>query len=355
LKIRKSFAFIVLLLVFAFVTACGSGESDSSDSESSQSESNKLSIYTAFPEQEVITYIQEFEKETGIEVEFVRLSAGETLARLKAEKSNPQAAVWFGGPSDTFVAAVNDEIIDPYQPENINELPEQFLDLEEHWTPIYVGALGFATNQEWLEEKGIDAPKSWEDLLKSEFENEITMAHPSSSGTAYTVYATIVQLLDDEEAAIDYLRELDKNMRQYTKSGSAPAQQAGLGETGIGISFAHDILAPKHEGYPIELTFPEDGTGYEVGAVALIKNGPSDQSENAKKFIDWSISKEAQDLYTASDSFRLPINPESDIPEGATQLTDLEVIDYDAVWAGENRDRLLERFNKDVRGEEVAE
>ncbi|WP_210434321.1 ABC transporter substrate-binding protein [Virgibacillus sp. SK37] len=346
--ILLSFVFLVGMLL----TACGSEKLTSSEGESSKS--NKLPIYTAFPEQEAVTYIQEFEKETGIDVQFVRLSAGETLARLQAEKSNPQASVWYGGPSDTFVAAVNEGLIEAYQPEGIDQLPEQFLDKEEHWTPIYVGALGFATNQDWLKKEGLEAPKSWSDLLKPEFAGEVTMAHPSSSGTAYSIYATLVQLIGEDEA-IDYLKKLDKNIRQYTKSGSAPAQQTGLGETGVGISFAHDILAPKHEGYPIELTFPEDGTGYEVGAVALIKNAPADQLENAKKFIDWSITKAAQDIYSESESFRLPINPEAITPEGATKLTELEIIDYDAVWAGENRDRLLEKFNKEVRGQDAAE
>ena len=143
-------------------------------------------------------------------------------------------------------------------------------------------------------------------------------------------------------------------MRQYTKSGSAPAKQAGLGETGVGISFAHDILAPKHEGYPIELSFPTDGTGYEVGAVALIKNGPKDEVENAKKFIEWSISKEAQDLYAKSNSFRLPVHPDATVPDGAVSLSELEVIEYDAVWAGENRDRLLKRYEDEVVGQEAA-
>jgi iron(III) transport system substrate-binding protein len=343
---KKWYGFLSLLIIFSFSLAGCSGKTSSSDS-------NKLSIYTAFPEQEVIAYIEVFEEETGIDVKFVRLSAGETLARLQAEKGNPQASVWFGGPSDTFVAGVNSGLIEAYQPESVNNLPETFIDEKGYWTPIYVGALGFASNEEWLSKNGFEAPKSWNDLLKPDYQGEITMAHPASSGTAYTVYATLVQLLGEDEA-IDYLRKLDKNIRQYTKSGSAPAKQAGLGETGIGISFAHDILAPKHEGYPITLSFPEDGTGYEVGAVALIKNGPSDEVENAKKFIDWAISKSAQDLYSQTDSFRLPVHEEAAFPEGAVKLSELDVIDYDAVWAGENRNRLLERYNSEVRGVDAA-
>src|SRR5699024_5500035 len=82
--------------------------------------------------------------------------------------------------------------------------------------------------------------------------------------------------------------------------------------------------------------------------------GPEDEKENAKEFIDWAISKEAQDLYTQSESFRLPVNTEAEVPKGAVEIEDLETIDYDAVWAGDNRDELLDRFNKEVTSEDEA-
>lgn len=313
--------------------------------------SKNLTIYTAYPEQEAVVYIDEFKKATGIEAKFVRLSAGETLVRLQAEKGNPQASIWYGGPSDTFIAAAKEGLLEKYKPQNADKIPENFQDKDGYWSPVYVGALGFAVNSDWLKKSGIPAPESWDDLLKPEYKGNVTMAHPGSSGTSYTVLATLVQIMG-EDKAFNYFKKLNENIRQYTKSGSAPAKQAGLGETGVGISFAHDILAPKNEGYPLTLSFPKEGTGYEVGAVALIKNGPADEVENAKKFIDWAITKEAQDLYETSKSFRLPVNPDATVPEGATKLTDLKVINYDAVWAGENRDALVKKFESQVRGKE---
>jgi len=355
-KFKNMFMLMIVVLIGIVIAGC-SGASDEGSVEGSGgggSESDSLTIYTAFPEEEAINYINGFEEETGINVDFVRLSAGETLARLKAEESNTQAAIWYGGPSDRFVAAANEDLIEPYQPEGIDDIPEEFIDEDGNWSPIYVGALGFAVSQEWIEDNNIDAPTSWEDLLKDEYKGEISMAHPSASVTAYTVLASLVQLLGEDEA-FEYMKELDGNMRQYTKSGSAPAQNAGLGETGVGIAFSHDILAPMNEGYSIDLEFPNEGTGYEVGAVALVKNGPEDQEENAKAFIDWAVSKEGQDLYDESESFRLPVHPESSIPEGAVEITDIETIDYDAVQAGEDRDELLDRFDKEIRGEDAAE
>lgn len=344
--------FFTVIIVVVILSACNSNSEGSGNGN--ESGSNDLTVYSAFPEQEALYYLQEFEAETGINVNFVRLSAGQILARVQSEENNPQASVWYGGPSDTFIAAAQSDLLESYEPEGTDLLPEEFTDDEWNWSPVYVGALGFASNEDWLEREGIEAPTSWDDLLEPEFADNVSIAHPASSGTAYSVLATLVQLKGEEEA-FDYLQQLDNNIRQYTQSGSAPANNAGLGEVGTGIAFAHDILAPMQEGYPITLSFPEDGTGYEVGAVALINNGPEEERENAEKFIDWAVGKEAQDLFESSGNYRLPVNSEAAVPEGATPLEELDVIEYDAVWAGEERERLINRFDDEIRGEEAAE
>src|SRR5690606_19263118 len=131
---KKGVLFLVSLLMIVSVALAGCSSDDANGSGSSKSKT--VSVYTAFPEQEVAVYIEQFEKETGIDVKFVRLSAGETLARLQAEKENPQASVWFGGPSDTFVAAVNEGLLEEFQPKGADKLPEKFMDKKGVWTPI---------------------------------------------------------------------------------------------------------------------------------------------------------------------------------------------------------------------------
>ena len=133
------------------------------------------------------------------------------------------------------------------------------------------------------------------------------MAHPATSGTAYTVLATLIQL-KGEDAVWDYLAELNKNMSQYTKSGSAAPNGVALGEAAIALTFSHDGLQPTTEGYPIELSFPTDGTGYEVGAMALIKGGPADEQENAKKFIDFVCNDATAGVEAVKTSSFFPVH-----------------------------------------------
>lgn len=327
-----------LALALGALAGCGGGGDAASGSK-------ELTIYTALPDEEVPVYLNAFEQDTGIKVNYVRLSAGEMLARVSAEKANPLASVMYGGSSDTYIAANADGLLEPYKSGELSNIPEAYHDPDGVWNPFYVGAIAFANNTEWFAEHNLPFPQSWEDLTKPEFKGQISMAHPSTSGTSFTILATIIQLFGDNDAGWDFMKRMDANVRQYTKAGAAPPQEVALGEAAIGITFAHDGLKPANQGYPVELSFPSDGTGTEVGAVALIKGGPAGEVANAQKFIDWTLSVRGQELFIESESNRLPVNSGAKVTEGLTPLSELKVIDYDAVWAGENKTRLIEEFS----------
>lgn len=330
--------FLALAALLLIVSAAGAADTKAY---------NQLTVYTALPESEIPVYFNAFEKETGIKINYIRLSAGEILVRLQAEKNNPQASVFHGGSTDNFIAAIGQGLLEKYQSPEAKNLPDNFLDKDGYWTPFYIGAIGFACNKPWFQKNNLKYPESWEDLLKPEFKSQISMAHPSTSGTSYTVLATLVQLMG-EQKAFDYMKKLNANVRQYTKSGSTVPMQVALGEAAIGITFAHDGLKPAGEGYPVELSFPKEGTGYEVGGLAIIKNGPEKERDNAKRFIDWCISKKGQELFEEAKSYRVPLNKLATPPKGSIMISDLKTIAYDAVWAGENRKRLLEKFTNEV-------
>src|SRR5687767_1758466 len=69
---------------------------------------------------------QAFTKKTGVKADFVRLSSGEALARIKAGKSNPEFDVWYGGPADGFSAAGGDGLLEPYVSPNAAAIPAKY-------------------------------------------------------------------------------------------------------------------------------------------------------------------------------------------------------------------------------------
>lgn len=332
------------LAIIAGLTACG-GEQKKEEPKKVESK-GKLLFYAGLQEDHAALVAQEFEKETGIKTEFVRLSSGETLARLKAEKNNMTASVWYGGPVDGMVAGAEEGLVEPYKSPEAANIRDEFKDPNGIWTGIYVGYLGFVGNKKVLEEKKLAMPASWSDLLKPEYKGEIVVAHPGSSGTAYTMLASLVQLMGEEQA-MDYMKKFNEQVRQYTKSGTAPGRMVGTGEATVGITFLHDGIKYQKEGYTdIVLGAPSEGTGFEIGGVALLKGGP-DQS-NAKKFIDWALTKKTQELGKTVGSFQFLTNKNAVNPEEAKVVENTKLIKYDFDWAGKNKKRLVERFTKET-------
>ena len=346
---KRLFALLLTLaMTLGMLTACGGNSDTSSEGDGGESSgSNELTVYTAFPEAEVAYYFNAFEEATGIKVNALRLSAGEMLTRVAAEKDNPQASLMFGGSTDNYIAASSQGLLEAYQSPELSNTPENYLDPDGVWNPIYVGAIAFACNKDWFADKGYDYPTSWDDLLDPKYQDMIIMAHPATSGTAYTVLATLVQLKGNDQVW-DYLEKLNTNMSQYTKSGSAAPNAVAIGEAAIALTFSHDALQLTPEGYHIELSFPTDGTGYEVGAMALIKGGKADEQENAKKFIDWMTSEAGQGCYAENDSFRVPTNTAAPVADGLVTLDEVPVIDYDAVWAASVKSEYCEQFENKI-------
>ena len=312
------------------------------ETASTESSGEVLHIYTALDTNEAKIYIRAFEEETGIQVRWVRLSAGEVLVRIRSERTNPQVALWFGGPSPEFIVAKREGLLAPYAPRiNFDPLPGTF-DEAHHWTGFYFGAIGFASNTEILERKGIPPPTSWYDLLKPEFEGEISVAYAYTSGTANTLLAAIVQMMG-EDAGFDYVAKLDRNVHHYNRSGSACVTQVGFGEVAVGIAFSHDIVKKgPAKGYPVVLSFPREGTGFEIGAMALVKGGPNQVA--AKRFMDWALSVRAQNLM--QKWFRTPLNPRAEVAEGAVTADQVKLLEFDSIWAAKHRQRLVERWRE---------
>lgn len=118
-----------------------------------------------------------------VTVEFVRLSSGEALTRLRNERANAQFDIWWGGPIDAFIAAKAEGLLEPYKSPNLANLldPKLMQDADNHWAGIYVGSLSFASNKPFLEKHKLTPPQSWEDLLNPAFKGQLVMAHPASS------------------------------------------------------------------------------------------------------------------------------------------------------------------------------
>ncbi|AKD37858.1 AfuA [Pasteurella multocida subsp. multocida OH4807] len=290
--------------------------------------------------------VQGFAQKYDVKTSFIRNSSGSTLAKIEAEKNNPQADVWYGGPFDTHLQAIELGLLTPYTSPKLTEVMPQFQKLGNGYSSIvYMGVLGFGVNTERLKKLGIqDVPKCWNDLLDPRLKNEIQIADPQSSGTAYTAIATFVQLWG-EEKAFDYLKKLDAHISQYPKAGTAPSRNTARAETTVGIGFLQNYSFEKENGAPIELVVPCEGTGYELGGISVIKNARN--LKNAELFADWVMSKEAQELsWKEAQSHHVPTNVNAEPSPYALNPKELNLINYDFDKFGSNeiRSRLIGKW-----------
>jgi iron(III) transport system substrate-binding protein len=184
---------------------------------------------------------QSFGKATGIQTEFVRLSSGAALARLRAEKDAPTFDVWFGGSGDSQWVAQADGLTEFYHPKAWGQLrPQLTKAVDGHYIPLYTGLHGLTVNEKLLKEKNLPVPETWKDLGDPKYKGLIAMPNPNTSGTGYLLMTTVVQLYG-EDAGFELLKAIHKNVAQYTRSGGDPSLLAGRGEVAIGVSFANDV------------------------------------------------------------------------------------------------------------------
>lgn len=289
-----------------------------------------------------------FFAKTGIRMEYLNLRTNESLVRIRAEASNPTFDVFYGGTGDPHFVAAGEGLTVPHETAMLSELaPEMVEAVKGAYLPLYANPIALIVNPSVLEQADAPMPESWLDLADPRFKGLIGMADPNSSGTAYTVIATLVQLFGEEEA-FDFLGKLHQNIAEYTRSGSGALQPTGQGELGVAIIFMASALRDKEAGLPIQIIVPEEGTGYEISGISLIANGPN--PEGAKAFIDYALSVEAQDLGTSVGSLQIKANVNATPFPGGPNLDEVKVIDYDFETYGQPdlQGRLIARWTNDI-------
>lgn len=293
-----------------------------------------------------------FQKSTGVTVNMTQKGSGETLAQIRAEAQNPRGDVWFGGTGDPHLVAAEEGLSAEYKAAAMSQLQpwaiRQYEAAKGKSIGVYSGAVGFGFNKELLAKKNLAEPKCWADIVKPEYKGEIQVANPNSSGTAYVIIATLVQLMGEDQA-FAYMKKLHPNINAYARSGTGPIKAVARGETAVSLSFVHDAVTEANAGFPVGYHTPCEGTGYEIGSMSILKG--SRNLANAKKFYDWALTPEAQKLgFDVGKQLQMPSNKAAPLPPGAPDLSKMKLVEYDFVkyGAAAERRRLLAKWDADI-------
>ena len=302
-------------------------------------------VYTALETDQLKAYKDGFEKSVkDVEIRWVRDSTGVITAKLLAEKANPQADVVMGLAATSLLVLEQEGMLNPYSPKGVGALNARFVDTKKPpaWVGMDVWGATICFNTVEAQKRNLPKPESWKDLVKPIYKGQITMPHPASSGTGFFDVTAWMQLYGEAEAW-KYMDGLHENIAQYVHSGSKPCRQAGAGEFVMGISFEYRGNVTKASGAPIELIFPKEGVGWDMEASAIMKS--SKKQDAARKLLDWSVTREANELYAKNFAIvAMPgvAKPLPNLPPNYESM----LVKNDFAWAAKNRDRILAEWEK---------
>ena len=360
---RRNFFGVSAVVAGLGITACKKSDSDAGEKKESDTnstdavgapeelvkaakEEGKLIVYGSCEEEYLNAVCANFKSLYGIDVQAQRLSTGEVAAKIEEENGHPSADVWFGGTTDPYNVSSSKGLLEQYEPKNASHLiSDKFKSTNKDWYGIYKGILGILYDKEELQRLKLDVPQDYKDLIDPKYKGLIWSSNYNTAGTAKLIINTVIQKYGHDQG-IQYLVDLDKNIAQYTKSGSGPSKAIGTGECTIGIGMLHDgiyqIVDQEHEN--VGLQIPSSGASYEVGATAIFKGAAHPNA--AKLWIEYALSPTCVDLAQKNGSYQFLVLDNAKQPEIATEygLDPNNVMDYNF----EDAKQHTEQYVKDV-------
>ena len=360
---RRNFFGVSAVVAGLGITACKKSDSDAGEKKESDTnstdavgapeelvkaakEEGKLIVYGSCEEEYLNAVCANFKSLYGIDVQAQRLSTGEVAAKIEEENGHPSADVWFGGTTDPYNVSSSKGLLEQYEPKNASHLiSDKFKSTNKDWYGIYKGILGILYDKEELVRLKLDVPQDYKDLIDPKYKGLIWSSNYNTAGTAKLIINTVIQKYGHDQG-IQYLVDLDKNIAQYTKSGSGPSKAIGTGECTIGIGMLHDgiyqIVDQEHEN--VGLQIPSSGASYEVGATAIFKGAAHPNA--AKLWIEYALSPACVDLAQKNGSYQFLVLDNAKQPEIATEygLDPNNVMDYNF----EDAKKHTEQYVKDV-------
>ena len=300
-----------------------------------------LTVYVAMREEEAISLLEKFKKETGCTYEFIKLPTEEAVNKILAEKGKSSGDIFIGGSCDAYEILKSHGALAKYKSPNSNDIQAKYKDPDSYWTGFQVDVLAIGINKKiWdkdFKSKGISLPKTFDDLLQKEYKGKIIMPNPETSGTGYTFLASLYQELGKDKYK-EYLSKFTENVPTYTVSGFNSIQRVSSGEYAVTVNFLGDQLLQSKFNKDIISIVPKN-TGWNVDSIAELKNCVN--KEAAESFIDFILSQEvANNLSNYSKA--------TSTKQANNNIYNTIFLDYDFNKAAMNRDEIMNIFNKNV-------
>jgi len=300
---------------------------------------------------------KEFERaHPEIDVRWLDMGSQEVYDRLKSEKANPQADVWYGGPDTIFSRGVQDGLLAAYRPPWADHVAPE----SQHPGNFYFGLYRTPAMPVYNSKKvaAADAPKEWDDLLDPKWKGKILIRDPLASGTMRAVWGYVlsksVRETGSPDAGFAWLARLDAQTKEYVFNPILMYEKLIRGEGLVTIWDLPDTLLERQHGSPLQYVFPKSGTPVIDDAIGLVAGCRHPAA--AKQFIDFVGEKSLQRL-AAEKTFRLPARTDlgDELPEWAREV-EREMVPAAIDWALVEKDgsSWMATWDRTIRGKGAA-
>lgn len=354
MKIRKWLALLLALVMVFSLAGCSKsadtskktatyvGQDWSSDNYNESLKGTVLNLYGVTDT--VRPTLDAFEKDTGIKVEHLTMQNAEILQRLinEGQAGVSIADLWWTGGADTFIDGAQKGLLLPYKSPSGEVLAANMKDANGYWHGTSLTIVNWVVNKDLVAQKGLKMPETWDDLLQPGLKGEVSMPNPASSGTAYNVVTSMLEV-KGEDAGWKYLEQLIGQVPFFPARGSDPANLVVQGEAIVGINASNGDRELEKNNPHIALVYPKDGTGWWPQPVAIVKGTKHEQA--AKVFIDWILSKRGMEQI-AKDRNAAVARLDVARPEGIIDINTVKLFATDFKANAEKRDAVLAQWGK---------
>jgi iron(III) transport system substrate-binding protein len=222
------------------------------------------------------------------------MGSQQVIERLRAERANPQADVWFGAPAEIFARAASEGLLDAYRPTWADVVSADAHDAEDYWYGTYLTPEVIAYNSDAVD--SASAPQDWDDVLDARWDQKILIRDPIASGSMRAIWAAIlirsIEQTGDTRAGWRWLSTLDARTREYALDGAFLTQKLGRQEGLITLFNMPDVvLMRQRDSVAVKFIIPRSGTPLLVDAIALVRG--SDAVDAARQYYEYVTSREA--------------------------------------------------------------
>ena len=335
-------AFLLLLVVIT-----GSGYLAGADQTQGGKPLQEITAYTTMPAETATVLTSAYEKQCGVRVNFVPLSSEDVLKRLEeqaAGSGDGEAALVVADSSVLTRAAAAGTLL-PYMSEAGDQVPERFRHIEGFWIGVWYDPVVFCVNQDYLKTLMV-VPDTWQALAQAQ-QVRIGVTDFLAAEASANLFCSMVAQYGDV-ATMDIWRQIHPKVVQYAHYLSNPVRQAGMGEVDLSIAVESETLRYIHDGYPLRVIYPADGTSAIVTGTGIAFKASSVDETAAKQFADWLLSDEAQQALQSRGFYFLPTNPGTLAYKGFAGKN-MVLFSVEPNFSPEKRHELLDRWVKEIR------